>query len=443
MHGFISRVRSWALALVLIALALPAAAIEIKTATGPKSGVTAWLVEDHTNPIVTVSFAWRGGAALDPGGKDGLANLAASTLDEGAGDMDSQAFQGTLEDLAMKLSFRVGLDALTGTLETLSENQDTAFDLLRLSITKPRFDEEAVERIRRQILAGIRRDSENPRSIAARSLMHTLFAEHPYRREVEGLAETVPLIKIADLRQFVIDRLARNNLIVAAVGDITPEQLALRLDQVFGALPAAAKPWTLPLATPPAADRIAVIERNIPQSVIRWAQPGILRKDPDFFAVYIMNHILGGGSFESRLMNEVREKRGLAYSAWSGVTTMQFAGLIQGGADTRNDSAAQSLEVARNEWRRMWQDGVSDEELTDAKTYLTGSYALQFSSSGSISGILMSLQLEELGIDYIDRRSSLIAAVSREDVKRVARTYLMPDKLTVAVVGMPKDIVSR
>jgi zinc protease len=430
-------------ALVIGATAVPAGAIEIKAVTGPKSGVTAWLVEDHTNPIINLALAWRGGGAHDPVGKDGLANFVASMLDEGAGDMDSQTFQSTLEDLVIRLSFHAGIDSFGGSLQTLSENQDTAFDLLRLAITKPRFDEEPAERMRRQILAGIRRDSENPRSIAGRELMHAMFPDHPYRREVEGQLETVPLIKIADMRQFVIDRLARNNLIVGAVGDITPQQLAERLDQVFGALPAQAKPWSLPLAVPAAADRVVVEPKTVPQSVIRWAQAGVLRKDPDFFAVYIMNHILGGGGFESRLMTEVREKRGLAYSAYSGVVTMQYAGLLQGGADTRNESAAQSLDVIRAEWRRMWEGGVTQAELDDAKTFLTGSYALQFTSSGSIANILVTLQLDDLGIDYIDRRAKLIDAVTIDDVRRVARTVLTPDKLTVVVVGMPKDIAAK
>ena len=435
--------RAYSLALVFVALAIPASAIEIKPVTGPKSGVTAWLVEDHTNPIITMSFAWRGGAALDPAGKDGVANFVASTLDEGAGDMNSQTFQGTLEDLAMRLSFRAELDIFSGSMETLSENQDAAFELLRLAITHPRFDEEPVERIRRQIISGIRRDSENPRSIAARELMHALFPDHPYAREVEGKLETVPQIQTTDLRQFLANRLARNNLLIGAVGDITPEQLAQRLDQVFGALPAEAKPWSLPFATPHAADRVIVVEKPVPQSVIRWAQAGLLRKDPDFFAAYIMNHILGGGGFESRLVTEVREKRGLAYSAWSSVSTMQHAGLILGGTDTRNESAAKSLEVARAEWQRMQEAGVSAAELENAKTYLTGSYALQFSSSRSIASILMRLQVEELGIDYIDRRDGLIAAVTREDIQRVARALLTSDKLTVVVVGTPKDIAPK
>ena len=427
---------------LLVAFAAPAAAIEIKVVKSA-AGITAWLVEDHTNPIITMSFAWRGGTALDPAGKEGLANLVASSLDEGAGDLDSQAFQGKVEDLAARISFRAGLEAFNGSFAALSETQDEAFDLLRLAVNKPRFDEAAVNRMRLQIASGLRRKTENPRDIASKELMERLFPSHPYRRDTQGTLETVPLIKIADMRQFMIERLARDNLIVAAVGDITPEQLRKRLDQVFGGLPAKAKPWQLPRTAPDAADRVVVIEKPVPQSVIRWGQGGLLRKDRDFFAAYIVNHVLGGAGFESRLMDEVREKRGLAYSTSSSLVTLDQGGLLMGAADTRNDSATKTLDVVRAEWQRMRDSGVTQNELNDAKTYITGSYALQFGSSSSIAGVLLGIQLEELGIDYIDRRNKEIAAVTLSDVNRVAKSLLTPDKLTIVVVGKPDGIVSK
>lgn len=429
-------------ALAILALAAPAGAIEIKPVKS-QNGINAWLVEDHTNPIVTLSFAFRGGAALDPVGKEGLANLVASSLDEGAGDLDSQAFQGKIEDLAAQLRFSAGLENFSGSFAALTETQDEAFDLLRLAINKPRFDDAAVNRMRLQIASGLRRESESPRAIASKALMEELFPSHPYRRDVQGTLESVPTIKIADMRQFMVDRIARDNLVVAAVGDITPAELIRRLDDVFGKLPMKAKPWLLPRPSPAAADKVIVVEKPLPQSVIRWGQAGILRKDPNFFAAYVMNHILGGGSFESRLMNEVREKRGLAYSTSSSLTTLDQAGLILGGADTRNDSAAKTLDVVRAEWRRMRETGVAQDELNDAKTYISGSYALQFSSSSSIASVLRGIQLEDLGIDYIARRDKLISAVTLNDVNRVAKSLLTPDKLTVVVVGKPEGIAPK
>jgi zinc protease len=438
-----SRVLRLLTILVVLSMATAAQAIEIKVVKAPLSGVTAWLVEDHTNPIISMSLAWRGGAALDPVGKEGLANLVASTLDEGAGDMDSQAYQGRMEDIASSIRFRAGLDDFTGTFATLTQHADEALEMLRLALIKPRFDDPAVDRVRRQIAAQLRRDSENPRSIANRKLMELQFPNHPYSRDARGTPETLPVIKVVDLRAFVSERLARDNLIIGVVGDIAPDQLALKLDKVFQELPEHAKPWTLPPAKVDAADRVLVVDKHIPQSVIRWSQPGILRNDPDFFVAYVMNYILGGGTFESRLTEEIREKRGLAYSTSSALVTLKQAGLLQGAADTRNEAAAQTVELMRTEWKKMATGTVTDAELADAKRFIVGSYALQFSSSGSIASILAGLQLDELGIDYIDKRAAQINAVTKADIKRVSQRILTPDKLTVVVVGEPKGIETR
>ena len=317
-------------ALLLLTAALPARAIEIKEVISPK-GIKAWLVEDHTNPIITLSVAFRGSSALDPVGKEGLANLAASTLDEGAGDLTSQQFQRTLEDLAISLSFNAGRDDFSGSLRTLTRNQETAFDLMRLALTKPRFDSEAVERIRNQILAGIRRNSENPRRIAAQNFYRKMFPDHPYGRPSDGTLDSVRVIKLVDLKLFVGQRLARDNLIVSAVGDVTPDKLKSVLDRVFGSLPAQAASWKIGETKPKSSNETLVIEKQIPQSVILFGQAGIKRSHPDFYAAYVMNYVLGGGGFESRLYEEIREKRGLAYSAYSYLYPLDHAGLIIGG----------------------------------------------------------------------------------------------------------------
>ena len=338
----------------------PAQAIEIQKIISPQ-GIEAWLVEDHTTPIITMNFAFRGGAALDPVGKEGLANLVASTLDEGAGDLDSQAFQGELENLSISLSFRAGRDSFSGSLRTLTRNHERAFELLNLAVTKPRFDTEAVERIRSQILAGISRSSEDPRRIAGRTLIKTLFPDHPYGRPVRGSAESVPVIKLVDLNLFKAQRLAKDNLVVSVVGDVTPAALGKLLDATFAALPAKASPWKLEEAKTNNAKRPIVVDKPIPQSVIRFGQAGIKRDDPDFFPAYVMNYVLGGGGFESRLYEEVREKRGLAYSAFSYLSPFNHAALIMGGAGTQNARAAETVKILSNEWRRMSERGLSPE----------------------------------------------------------------------------------
>ncbi len=422
--------------------AAPSFAIEIKEVK-TKLGMTAWLVEDHTNPIITMSFAWRGGATLDPAGKEGLANLVAATLDEGAGELDSQAFQRELEDLAISLSFESSRDRFSGSLRTLTQNKDRAFELLQLAMTKPRFDTDAVERVRGQILSGLRRDSENPNRIAGRELMKAFFANHPYGRSSQGTLESVPLIKLADLEVFVAERIARNNLIISVVGDISPVELATLLDKTFGPLPAKASPWTLAEVTAPDKGRTIVIEKDIPQSLIRFGQPGIKRHDPDFFAAYVMNYVLGGGGFESRLYEEVREKRGLAYSAWSYLLPFDHSALVMAGAGTANARAAETITIMRGEWKRMAESGLSAQELADAKLHLTGSYALRFSSSRRIAGMLTGIQQENLGIDYIDKRNGFIEAVTLADVNRVAKKLLKPGGLPTVVVGRPTGVTSQ
>ena len=424
-----------------LAATLPARAIEVERVVSP-SGIEAWLVEDHTNPIVALRFAFRGGAALDPKGKEGLAEMVSSLLDEGAGELDTQAFQRRLEDMAITLRFDAGLDTFSGRLRTLSANFGAAFDLLRLALTRPRFDDEPVARMGSQILTMIQRNSEDPDVIASRALRRALFPDHPYGRPVTGTEDSVKAITAADLRRFVAERLARDNLLIGAVGDIAPDQLAALLDETFGGLPGKAAAWRLPEVTPIATGRTIVVRKAVPQSAILFAQAGIKRDDDDFYPAYVMNYVLGGGGFTSRLYGEVREKRGLAYSVYTYLSPLASSALLQGGVGTANARVAETLGVVRAEWRRMAADGVEEAELADAKTYLTGSFPLRFSSSGRIAAILVGMQLDRLGIDYLDRRNGFVEAVTRDDVNRVARRLLDTEGLTTVVVGEPEGVSS-
>ena len=434
-----TRYLSFLPALLFLVIAVPAKAIEIKEVVSPK-GIKAWLVEDHANPIVTLHFVFRGGIALDPAGKEGLANLVASTLDEGGGNLTSQKFQRKLEDKAISLGFDASRDGFSGSLRTLTRNQDTAFDLMRLAVTKPRFDSEAVERIRNQIMAGIRRNSENPQRIAAHNFYLKMFPNHPYGRPSDGSLESIRVINLVDLKLFVSQRLALDNLIISAVGDIAPGKLKTVLDQIFGVLPPKASPWKITEITPQSANSTVVIEKSIPQSVILFGQAGIKRNHPDFYAAYVMNYVLGGGGFESRLYEEIREKRGLAYSAYSYLYPLDHAGLIIGGTSTANARVNETLSVLKNEWRRMSQKGLTPEELKDAKTYLTGSYALRFSSSQRIARMMTGIQLEKLGIDYIEKRNGYIQSVTLAHTNRVAAKLLDPNNLTTVIVGKPDGV---
>ena len=420
---------------------VPARAIEIQRVVSP-GGVEAWLVEDHTNPIIAVRFAFDGGAALDPEGREGLAEMVSSLLDEGAGDLDSQAFQRRLEDLAVRLRFDAGRDTFGGHLRTLTRNRDAAFDLLRLALTAPRFDDEPVARIRNQILAGLRRELEDPDTIASRTLSRALFPDHPYGRPVGGTPESIAAITTGGLKRFVEQRLARANLVIGVVGDITPEVLARLLDSTFGGLPERAAAGRVADTKPAASNETIVVTKPVPQSAIVFGQEGIKRDDPDFYAAYVMNYVLGGGGFTSRLYDQVREKRGLAYSVYSSLYPLDHAALIVGGAGTANARVAETLSVVREEWRRLAAGGLTEKELADAKTYLTGSFPLRFTSSGRIASMLVGMQRDNLGIDYLERRNSYIEAVTLNDVNRVARRILDADRLIVVVVGEPDGVTS-
>jgi zinc protease len=427
-------------AVVLILLAsLPARAVDVQRVVSP-GGIEAWLVEDHSNPIISLDLAFRGGAALDPTGREGLANLVSGLLDEGAGELDSQAFQLRLADLSIRLSFDAGRDTFGGTLRTLTGNRDTAFDLLRLALGQPRFDAEPVERIRGQILARVRRDAEDPDRIAGRALRRLFFPGHPYGRPVDGTSQSIAAITGNDLRRFVAERLARDVLKVAVVGDITAAQLAPLLDRTFLALPAAAVPARVAETEPQGGGEVVVIRKDIPQSVVALGHAGLKRGHPDFYTAYVVNYIMGGGGFASRLYEEVREKRGLAYSVHAYLYPQDHAAMLIGGVATANGRVGQSLELIRREWARMAESGPSAEELEAAKTFLTGSYALRQSSSGRIASMLLDFQLENLGIDYINRRNDYIEAVTLDDARRVARQLYREDQLTVVVVGQPEGV---
>lgn len=405
-------------------------------------GIEAWLVRDNTNPIITMRFAFRGGAALDPEGREGLANMVSTLLDEGAGDLDSKIFQGRLEDLVITLRFDAGRDNFGGRLRTLVENKATAFELLTLALTRPRFDAEPLERIRSQIFSSLRQEAEDPNTIAGKTLFKTLFPAHPYGRPVDGTLESVAAITQTDLKGFVKRRLAKDNLAIGVVGDITAEALKTVLDKTFGGLPAKAWAWAIPEAVIKGQGRTVVVTKPAPQSAIVFADKGPKRQDPDFYAAYVMNHVLGGGGFTSRLYNTVREKRGLAYSVYSALHPLDRAGLIFGGAGTANKSVSETIAVMRGEWTRMATQGMSEKELADAKTFLTGSYPLSFTSSDRIASMLIGIQMDNLGIDYPDRRNGLIEAVTLDDVNRLAKELLRPDQLTVVVVGRPDGVKS-
>ena len=426
---------------LVIAFAPPAAraAMNVQEVTSP-GGIKAWLIEDHSMPLIAVSVGFHGGSALDPQGKEGLAQFVSATLDEGAGGIPSRDFQQQLNDLSIDFRFNAGIDEFTATMRTLSETRDQAFDLLRLALTAPRFDPEPVERVRGQLLAVLADDSGEPGSIADRVWWHTAFPDHPYGRQTAGTAAGLKGITADDLRGFVKSRFAHDNLIVGVVGDISAQDLQPLLDRTFGALPPTAGPIAVDDSKPAAAGAVIVVDRAVPQSVVLFGGNGIKRHDPDFYPAYVLNYILGGGGFSSRLTREVREKRGLAYSVDTDLVTLDHAAVVQGSLGTKNTSVAEVMGLIKQEWKRMREEGPTDDELAGAKLFLTGSYALRFSSTLSIANALVGVQLEDFPPDYFAKRNGYIEAVTLEDVKRVAKRLLDPDALTFVIVGEPDGV---
>jgi zinc protease len=426
-------------ALQMAAMVLPARAIEIQEVTSP-GGITAWLVQSPTIPLIAMNFAFEGGAALDPPGKEGLANFLTGMLDEGAGDIDSKTFQAKASELAMKMSFSSDRDSFEGSFQTLSRNRDEAFKLLRLAITAPRFDEEPMERVRGQYLVSARLDLEEPETIASRAWMKRSFGDHPYGREADGTPESLARITTQDLRDLHARLFTRKGLLISVVGDIDAETLKKLLDETFGALPDHAPPAPPAEALAAPGPALQVIDRDMPQSIMIFGSPGIRRDDPDFIPAYIMTEILGGGGFGSRLTEEVREQRGLTYGVSFGLYPLDYAGLLIGSLGTRNDKAGEALDVIKAVMKRFAEEGPTQRELDEAKTYLTGSYALRFDSNTKIARQLLGIQQDNLGIDYINKRNARIDAVTLDQVKAQAKRLIDPENMIVTVVGRPKGL---
>ena len=427
-------------AAVLIALPNVASAMTIEKIVSP-SGIEAWLVREKSVPLITLNYAFRGGASQDDTGKSGAAHFAADLLDEGAGELDSKTFHERLENHAIELGFQVGRDTFHGSLRALNEHRDEAIDLLRLALTRPRFDVEAVERVREQELSVLRRDTTNPNDLASRRWWQTAFPGHPYGRETKGTLETMARVTVDDLRDYVRRVFARNELKVSIVGDIDEKTAGELIDRAFGGLPAKNDLKPVPDATPSGLGRRIVIDVDVPQAVVTFGGPGIARSDPQFMAAYIVNHILGGGSFSSRLYREVREKRGLAYGVSNSLVWFRHAAVVLGGTAVRADRTADALAVIEQETKRMAENGPTAEELAVAKSFLKGSYALTLDTSGKIAAQLTQIQIDNLGIDYVQRRSSLIDAITIEDAKKAARR-LYGGGMLVTVAGRPKGLAS-
>jgi zinc protease len=415
-----------------------ARAIDIQEVTSP-GGVEAWLVEDSSIPFVAIEIWFNGGASLDAPGKRGAVYLMTGLLEEGAEDMDARAYAEAVEGLAASFEFDVFRDALTVSARMLSENRDEAADLLRAALVAPRFDEDAVERVRGQVLSILEGDARDPDEIASRTFNAMAWGDHPYGSALEGTRESVSALTRDDLVEAHGAVLAKDRVVVGAAGDITAEELGALVDTILGDLPETGAPmpeiadYQLPSGT-------TVVDFPSPQSVAVFGHQGIARDDPDFFPAFVLNQVLGGGGFQTRLMREVRVERGLTYGIYSFLGLSEYGQAIGGRFSSSNDLVAEAIDVIHDQWSDLAQNGITAEELEAAQRFLTGAYPLRFDGNGRIAGILAGMQADGMPVDYIATRNDRVNAVTVEDVQRVAARLLTPENLFFVVVGRPEGL---
>lgn len=425
----------------LFVSALPGwAGLKVQQITSP-GGIKAWLVEEKSIPFVALSLGFKGGTSLDLPGKRGATFMMSGLLEEGADDLDAAGFRKAAESLAAEFSFDAHGDALTVSARFLTENADASIELLRKALLKPRFQDVDVDRVHAQVISIIAGNKKDPEEIASDMFDSLAFGDHPYGTASTGTDASVNRLTRDDMITAHQNALALDRLVVAAVGDISAEQLGLLLDKLLGDLPAQGvempKKAVLSLT-----GGVTVVDLPTPQSVAVFGHAGIRQDDPDFFAALVMNQIFGAGGLTSRLTAEVREKRGLTYGVYTYLATFDLAELVRGGVSSSNDRIALALEVIKAEWAKMADVGVTQAELQAAKKYLTGAYPLRFDGNGRIAGILMGMQLDGMPVSYLESRNARIEAVTVADVNRVAKRLMRPENLRIVVVGQPVGVVS-
>jgi zinc protease len=421
-----------------LAVSTPHSAVNVDVVTSPR-GLKFWLVPSHAVPLVSLEFAMRGGSAQDRAEKAGLGALVSGLLDEGAGDLDSQAFHRALDEIAVEMSFHCDRDHWSGRMRTLTKNLDRAAELLRLAINAPRFDQEPFERVREHMNARLRHDANDPATLASRNWKAKSFPDHPYGQPADGTLETLARIEQGDLVKAAKRGIARDQLLIAVVGAIEEKHAAALVDRAFADLPAKGDLKPVPAAAFAGLGAVDRIDLDVPQSTIRFGRPALKRDDPDFIPSVVAAHVLGGsGSMTSRLFREVREKRGLAYTVFGTFYSLEQGAYFYGGTTTKNERARESFDVASAEIRDVALNGLNKEELEKGKTYLIGSYPLRFDTSAKIASQLVHIQLERRAPEWLVERNREIAAVTMDSVKRAAHRAFGDGSLHTTVVGRPE-----
>jgi zinc protease len=404
-------------------------------------GLKAWLLEEHSLPIISLHLAFKkAGHAYDPQGKEGIARMAADLLDDGAGGLSGSDFQKRLENSAITLNFDEDDDNFYVTVKSLTENFEEALNLLNMALTAPAFDAASISRAKSRMINVLAQKNSNPETLAELRWKTAYYLNSAYAKSGDGTNDSITSITQPDLQHYVRTSFTRANMVISVAGDITGHALKALLDQSLADLPI-----TLNTVSP-IADRAAnkasllVVDKSIPQSVALFGQKGLPRSDPDFYALFVLNYILGGGSFESRLMKSVREEKGLAYSVYSFLSMSEYSGILSGYVATKNSTIYDSLAIIKAEMRRLKRSGVTEAELRDAKNYLMLSFPLKFDKTEALAEFLTMMQLYQLGIDFLNKRNDYVENVTLADINRVAKKVLDPDQMTVVIIGNKKEM---
>ncbi|MBF0427105.1 MAG: insulinase family protein, partial [Magnetococcales bacterium] len=387
-------------------------------------GVRVYLVENHRNPMVEMRLWFRAGSAYDPPGKEGLANITAWLFNEGAGDMDADAFHEHLDYFGIHLNADTTRDALTISLTTLTSYLDEACAALGQALLRPRFDPDALARAVADRKAKLIKEKEKASIQAGHLLNALIFANHPYGHPTHGTLEGIDRITLEDVRRFRADGLHSPELVVAVAGDIDQPKLRELLERPLSGLDAQPSPWpALPQAVAAPVGRMEHRHLDVTQSSIRLGRVAINRHDPDYYPLTVLDHILGGGS-TSRLFQQIRDKKGLSYGVSSTFSPLAASGPMVVALDTKNTSVPEALALARAEMTRLADADVDEAELADAIANLTGTFALHLDGLDKLASTWATIGFYRRGSDYLEKWPERIRAVTREDVRRVAKRFL-------------------
>ena len=415
----------------------PASALTVEEITTEK-GIKAWLVEEHSVPLIAIKFAFMGGASQDPVGKEGLADMMADLLTEGAGDLPAAAFKERFLRLGARLSAAAGRDAIYGGLETLTARFGPSAELLRFMVTTPRFDAGSADQIRAQHLTDLAQAANVPTKVVVNRWYAEAFPGHVYARPVSGTPDSIARVMRDDLKGQHSVLFARDLLRVVIVGDIDKSAATTAIDNIFGGIPEKGQITPVTKVEPRAVQAPVIITMDQPLATATFGLPSLPTDHPDFPALQVLNQIVGSGDFDSLLMEEVRVKRGLAYSIKTSLLNDSISSLVLGGFSTKNENMGAALSVVKDVLARTVRNGPTQFQFDNAKRFLTGSFLLDFDTNAKVASSLLGIWLHGENPAYLLTRNQRISAVTLEDVRRVAEEVLRADRLVVTIVGMPK-----